>query len=45
MRSRCVLSSVLAAAALSVLGAACSSESDKAGGDAAPTTTLRMATM
>ena len=45
MRSRCVLPSVLVAATLSVLAVACSSESDKSGGDAAPTTTLRMATM
>lgn len=45
MKSRSVLSSVLAAAALSVLGVACSSESDKSGGDATPTTTLKMATM
>ncbi len=45
MRSRSVLSSVLAAATLSVSGVACSSESDKSGGDAAPTTTLTMATM
>ena len=45
MRPRSVLSSILAAAALSLSGAACSSESDKSGGDAAPTTTLKMATM
>ena len=44
MRPRTVLSSLLAAAALSVLGVACSAESDKSGGDAAPTTTLKMAT-
>jgi len=45
MRSRSVLSSVLAAAALSVSGVACSGDSDKSGGDAAATTTLKMATM
>ena len=45
MKPGSVLSSVLAAAALSLSGVACSSESDKSGGDAAPTTTLRMATM
>ena len=44
MRPRSVLSSVLAAAALSVSGVACSGESDKSGGDAAPTTTLKLAT-
>src|SRR5215203_3745131 len=44
MRSLSVLSSALAAAALSLSGAACSSETDKSGGDAAPTTTLKLAT-
>ena len=44
MKVRYVLSSVLATAALSLLGMACSGGSDKSGGDAA-TTTLRMATM
>ena len=45
MRPWSVLSSILAAATLSLSGAACTSESDKSGGDAAPTTTLKMATM
>jgi len=45
MRTRGVLSSILAAATLSLSGVACSAESDKSGGDAAPTTTLKMATM
>src|SRR4026209_2716270 len=45
MRSRSVLSSVLAAAAVPVSGVACSGDSDKSGGDAAATTTLKMATM
>src|SRR5215207_8941016 len=45
MRPRSVLSSVLAAAALCALGVACSGGSDKSGGDAAPTTTLKLATM
>jgi len=40
-----VLSGALAAATLSVSGVACSGESDKSGGDAAPTTTLKLATM
>ncbi len=44
MRPRIVLSSVLAAAALSLSGVACSADSDKSGGDA-PTTTLKLATM
>ena len=45
MRTRRVLSSILAAAALSLSGVACSADSDKSGGDAAPTTTLKLATM
>ena len=44
MKPRILLFSVLAAAALSMSGAACGGGSDKSGGDAAPTT-LRMATM
>ena len=44
MRTRRVLSSILAAAALSLSGVACSAESDKSGGEAA-TTTLKLATM
>ncbi len=44
MRPWSVLSSILAAAALSLSGVACSGESDKSGGDAAPTTTLKLAT-
>ena len=45
MKPRILLFSVLAAAALAMSGAACGGGSDKSGGDAAPKTTLRMATM
>jgi TRAP-type C4-dicarboxylate transport system substrate-binding protein len=45
MRTRRLLSSILAAAAVSLSGVACSTESDKSGGDATPTATLKMATM